>query len=352
MPKPIQVGLIGCGGFAKAVHIPNLLANPKFRIHAAMDVNLQAAEEVARSTGAVYATNELDRLLGDPGVELVFITTRHDSHASLSIRAAKAGKHILCEKPMGLDASECRSVAEAVKEAGVHYTVGYNRGLAPLLAQAKDLLSGLENKRLIYHRLQAPFPEHLWTHDPKLGGGRFVGEGCHIFDLLCELVPVPPVSVYAAGGTFLNSEIVKVADSGAVTLTFADGSVGTTLIASAGCGAFPKESTEIYCAGKAIHIADFKEMEIHGFGDGGKRVVALPKQDKGQAREIDLLADAIRGNGEAPNGLAKAARAAHISFKVVQSIAEGRPVSISEGEWRRDPERATAAFGGTAAVFA
>lgn len=341
MPTPISVGLIGCGSFAKAVHIPNLLANSKYRIHAAMDVDENAAREVARLTGASYATTDLDRLLLDPEVKMVFITTRHDSHAPLSIRAGRAGKHILCEKPMGLSEQECRQVASAVERAGVLYTVGYNRGLALLIVEARHLLTTLPQKRLIYHRLQAPFPEHLWTHDPKVGGGRFIGEGCHIFDLLCELVPAPPVSVYAAGGIFLDPLRVKTPDSGVVTLGFADGSVGTTLIASAGCGSFPKESTEIYCAGKAILISDFKEMETHGFGDGGRQVKTLEKQDKGQAGEIDLLADAILGDGEAPNGPGKAARAALVSLKVVQSIATGLPVAISEAEFQPGPNRSS-----------
>jgi predicted dehydrogenase len=333
MPK-INVGLIGCGGFARGMHIPNLTKNPKFRIHAAMDIDRAVADQVAKDTGADYATADLHKLLTDPAIHAVFITTRHDSHAALSIQAAEAGKHILCEKPMGLDREECRSVAEAVKKAGVKYTVGYNRGIAPLVTKARDLLKTVPGKKMIFHRIQAPFPEDSWTHDPKIGGGRFVGEGCHIFDLLCELVPSPPVLVYAAGGTFLDPAKVKIPDSGIVTLTFADGSVGTTLIASAGCAAFPKEATEIYCAGKAIYINDFKEMSYFGFEAQERVRLECGAVDKGQAIEIDRLADAILNDTAPPNGLVNAARAAVISFKVNESIKNQIPVPIAESEYR------------------
>jgi len=332
--KTINVGMIGCGGFARGMHIPNLKKNPKFRIYAAMDIDQAVADQVAKDTGAEYATTDLHKLLADPSIHAVFITTRHDSHAALSIQAAKAGKHILCEKPMGLHREECRALAEAVNKAGVKYTVGYNRGMAPLVTKAGELLKTVSGKKMIYHRIQAAFPEDSWTHDPKIGGGRFVGEGCHIFDLLCELVQAPPVMVYAAGGTFLNPAIVKIPDSGIVTLTFADGSVGTTLIASAGCAAFPKEVTEIYCAGRAIYINDFREMSYFGFEAQERARLEYGATNKGQAVEIDQLADAIINDTEPPNGLVKAARAAVISFKVNESIKNNAPVPICEAEYK------------------
>jgi len=330
----LRTALIGCGAFARGMHIPNLKQNSKYEIVAAMDVVGKAAEEVAAETGATYWTTEVDRVCNDPAVDVVIISTRHDSHASLSIRAARAGKHVLCEKPMGLSVDECRHVALAVKESGVKYCVGYNRGMAPLICKARDVMAGLTRRKLIYHRIQAPFPEDLWTHDPKVGGGRFVGEGCHIFDLLCELVPAAPVMVYAAGGTFLNPDKVKIPDSGIVTITFADGSVGAMLMASEGCASFPKESTEIYCEGKAIWINDFRDMEVRGFGDARDGQSSLEKGDKGQVTEIDQLADAILEGKPCPNDIVKAARAAIISYKVHESIATGAPVSIQEGDFQ------------------
>jgi len=330
MDKQIKTAIIGCGSFVNSMHIPNMLKNPKFKIHACVDINESAAKETCKKTGAEYWTGDIDRILKDKNIDLVVITTRHNTHAGLTVQAANAGKHILCEKPMAMNIEECHAVSSAVKKNNVKYTVGYNRGIAPLIKKAKELLTGDSHKKMIYHRIQAPFPADSWTHIPEIGGGRFIGEGCHIFDLLCEITETAPVSVYAAGGTFLDPDKVKISDSGIITIFFGDGSVGTTLISSAGCSAFPKEATEIYCNGKVIYINNFTDFEYYPGTNGAEK---YSKQDKGQADEIDLLADSIINDTQSPNGINKAARAAIISFKVNESIAGMKPVQIKETEY-------------------
>ena len=303
---PINIGLIGCGGFMRHMHLPNLLVGSDWRVAATCDADLAAAEALRTAAGAAYATADPARLWADEAIEAVLIATRHDSHAALSIAAARAGKHVLCEKPMGLNEAECRQVVAAVQAAGVVYTVGYNRGMAPLVVEAQRLIGASAAKRLIYHRIQAPFPADNWTHQAAIGGGRFVGEGCHIFDLFCELVGAPPVSVYAAGGTFLDPARVHIPDSANVTISFADGSVATTLISSDGCADFPKEATEIYWAGKAIYIDNFTSLSYHGVVENGDGRIVLKAGDKGHRIEIDRFADAILTGAPVPNGLVAA----------------------------------------------
>ena len=328
--RGINVAFVGCGAFARGMHIPNMAKNDRYNLYAACDIVKENAKQVSEEYNMKYFTGDYREVLDDEDVDLVVVTTRHNEHARLTIEAANAGKHVLCEKPMGLSERECRDVVKAVKANGVKYTVGYNRGMAPLVTKARDLIEPLDKKKLMYHRIQAPFPEDHWTHDPEVGGGRFVGEGCHIFDLFCELVGKPPVSVYASGGIFLNPGKVRIPDSGIVTIAFEDGSVAATLIASDGCASFAKEATEIYCDGKAIHIDNFREMKYYGFDPEKKeQVLTLDETDKGQAVEIDRLADAILNDTEPPNGIVNAARAAVISFYVDESIQTGKAIPVS-----------------------
>jgi len=329
MTERVRVGLIGCGSFARGMHVPNLVKSDKLTLAATCDIDLALADKLCQETGARYATQDVSRLLADPEIDAVFIVTRHDTHAPLAVQAAQAGKHILCEKPMGLNRNECVQVAEAVRKAGVVYTVGYNRGLSPLVLKAKELLAQYPGKKMIYHRIQAPFPADSWTHDPAIGGGRFVGEGCHIFDLFCE-----PVAVYAAGGTFLDPTRVKIPDSALVTLTFADGSVATTLIASDGCAEFPKEATEIYWGGKAIYIDNFQTLSYHGVVENGEGRIALKAGDKGHRYEINQFAEAVLHGAPPPNGLVAACRAALISFLVNESLAGGQVLPICEADYQ------------------
>src|SRR5690242_20396250 len=125
--NPINVALIGCGSFVRHTHLANLRANEQFRLYATVDVNGDAARQIAEESGAAYWTDDPQRALDDPTVELVLICTPHHTHADLSICAAQAGKHIYCEKPMGLSEDECRLVSEAVQKARVKYVGGYNR---------------------------------------------------------------------------------------------------------------------------------------------------------------------------------------------------------------------------------
>ena len=90
--KQLNVGLIGCGGFQMGCHVPNLQANPKYSILAAMDVNEDAAKRAAGATGSKYWTTDLNKLLSDKEVDVVFISTVHDTHAELSVAAANAAK--------------------------------------------------------------------------------------------------------------------------------------------------------------------------------------------------------------------------------------------------------------------
>jgi predicted dehydrogenase len=205
--------------------------------------------------------------------------------------------------------------------------------MAPLVQQARAHLQANPARKLIYHRIQAPFPPDHWIHDPAIGGGRLIGEGCHIFDLLCELVAAPPVQVYAAGGTFLDPKRVPTHDSAIVTLTFADGSVGATLIGSDGCATFPKEATEIYWGGRAIYLDNYQRMAVHGLSPSEREEIDLGAVDKGHRVEIERFAEAILTGAPAPNGLVPACRAALISFLAVQSLVTGQALPVVASDY-------------------
>ncbi|MCF6174710.1 MAG: Gfo/Idh/MocA family oxidoreductase [Victivallaceae bacterium] len=330
---PLKTGLIGCGSFARGMHVPNMIASEYYTIHACCDLDEDAARAVSETAEAAYFTTDVNKIFNDPEIEVIVIATWHDSHAELTIKAAEAGKHILCEKPMGMNMAECRKIATAVRANNVKYTVGYNRGLSPFISKAVDLLTPENDKRMIYYRMQAPFPASHWTHNPAVGGGRFIGEGCHNFDVLCELVAAPPVAIYASGGIFLDPDVVKIPDSASVTISFADDSVATVLINSKGCADFPKESIEIYCNGKVICISDYIKMETFGFEPNCKTTLEAKTQNKGHIKEIEQLADAIINDKEPPSGIRQATRAACISYKVNESIATGKVIPISEEEY-------------------
>lgn len=323
----INVGLIGCGGFVRHTHLANFLANKRFRLYATVDVNLEAARQIAEESGAAYSTDEVDRVFRDPEIEMVFICTPHFNHAELAVQAAQAGKHIYCEKPLGLTEDDCRSVSEAVREAGVKYIGGYNRAMAPFTKQARAILAPLNAPMLIVHRIADWNPYSTgWLLDEHLSGGRIVGEGGHAVDMICRLTGQDPVRVYAEGGNFAEPSPTGAADSTLINLGFADGSAGVIMLSSVGSNAFPKEEIQITCANHTIVIYGFERMVI--CGPAQQETLSLPEMDKGLKAMLDLAADVVRTDLPSPIGVNEAWRATKATLAAVHSIRTRQVVTF------------------------
>jgi predicted dehydrogenase len=323
----INVGLIGCGGFVRHTHLANLLANKRFRLHATADVNAEAARQIASESGAAYWTEDVSRVFADPDIELVFICTPHHNHAELSVQAAQAGKHIYCEKPMGLNDNECQQVAEAVRKAGVTYIGGYNRAMAPFTLQAREILAPLNAPILIFHRIADWNPYSTgWLLPEHLSGARIVGEGGHAVDMICRLTGQNPVRVYAEGGNFAEPSPTGAADSALITLGFPDGSSGVIMLSSVGSNSFPKEELQITCANHTLNIQLFERMVV--CSPSGTETFTLPEQDKGLKAMLDLTARVVQDGETNPIGIDEAWRACRATFAAVRSIHERQVVPM------------------------
>jgi predicted dehydrogenase len=319
--EPINVALIGCGGFVRHTHLNNLTKHPGFQIYAAVDVDQASAQHIAGASGAAYWTDDADRAIHDPAVELVFIATPHHTHADLAIRTARAGKHIYCEKPMGLSEAECAAVIEAVKAAGVKYIAGYNRAVAPFTLQARAILAGLNAPMLIHHRFADWNPYgHGWLIDESLSGGRLIGEGGHSLDTMCRLTGQDPVRVYAEGGNFGVPSPTQAPDSANITVGFPDGSAGTLMLSSVANNRYPKEEVVITCANHTIVIHGFERMTV--YTPEGEQTYSLPEADKGLYAMLDMAYAALREGGSITVGTTEALRTSRITFAAVRAIRQ------------------------------
>ena len=117
----VRVGIIGCGKIAQVRHIPEYEANPNAEVVALYDVDHDRACELAEHHGAT-AYNSLDDLLDDPDIDAVSVCTSNATHAEATIKALRAGKHVLCEKPMAI------TRAAAITEAGTFFCVPFEAG--------------------------------------------------------------------------------------------------------------------------------------------------------------------------------------------------------------------------------
>jgi predicted dehydrogenase len=290
----IRVALCGAGGFAKGMHLPNLRKlRDKYSLYAVQSRTGANAQDIAVKFGAAYSTTDYDRILDDPAVDMVMICSRHDSHADMAIRALRAGKAVFVEKPMGLTARECAEVMRAAKESASPFMVGFNRRFSKHAAAMREALKDRKNPALVAYRMNAGFiPQESWIQGPE-GGGRMIGEGCHIFDLFTYLTGSEAVSLSVDQLSPATDQVSRT-DNMIATVKFADGSVCALLYTGQGHKGYPKESCEVFCDGSVLVLDDYKELR--GFG------VSVPAcksagPEKGHYEELEAFYAAIK-NGD------------------------------------------------------
>ncbi len=321
IPGQIRVGIIGAGSFVRSVHLPNLKQLPnQYLVSAIAGRNGAAATNVAKQYGARYAATNIDEVLNDPAIDLVMIASRHDMHAAHAIQAAKSGKAVFLEKPAALSLTELEELIDAVRRAGVPFLVGFNRRFSPMMRSVKTLLNQRTNPVVVTYRMNAgPLPMDSWIQGPE-GGGRILGEACHIFDLFNYLIGAAPVDVHAMA---LHSSTPHIArtDNFTATIRYADGSLCTLVYTSLGSTDLPKEFMEVFFEGRSMVMDDYKKLSF--FGISGKPI-SKSLQDKGHADELRAFADYLQGRAAAPMTLDEIESATRISLIVDEYVRDSR----------------------------
>lgn len=291
----VQVGVIGAGNFASRILLP-ALNKTDAGLHTVVSRGGTSAAIAARKFGFKFASSDEKAVLENEAINTIFVATRHDSHARLVIAGLQAGKHVFVEKPLALNRDQLEAVAEAVAQAPhQQLLVGFNRRFAPLTQEMKRLVDGRVEPLSLIYTVNAGFipPDH-WTQDPEVGGGRIIGEACHFIDLLRFLVGHPIIDVSARSMRLTPAR--KSADTLTITLTFADGSLGTVHYFANGSKRFPKERVEVFSDGRVLVLDNFRSLK--GYGWSGFRSKRFLRQDKGHRAEISAFVDRVVRGGD------------------------------------------------------
>ncbi|HMN27648.1 MAG TPA: Gfo/Idh/MocA family oxidoreductase, partial [Caldilineaceae bacterium] len=263
----LRLAVVGAGGFAKGMHLPNLQRlRTLYHIRAIVSGTGSNAKATALQYNADYATSNYEDVLNDPDVDAVLLATRHNLHASQAMAAAKAGKALFLEKPMALNQHELDELAAVLAETTVPFMLGFNRRFSPPAQRIHQALAGRQSPLQMLYRVNAGYlpPDH-WTQGPE-GGGRMIGEGCHMLDLFQFLVNgAEPVSM-TASAVQPHVEHLTGADNVSVTVQYADGSLGTLIYTALGAPAFSKEYVEVYADQKVFVLDDYKSLRAYGAG--------------------------------------------------------------------------------------
>jgi predicted dehydrogenase len=198
--EKLRVGIIGAGGIAQSRHIPALLTLSELAsVEAICDIHEETARLTAEKFGVPHAFVDYQDMLGI--VDAVVICTPNRYHAGISVAALKAGKHVLCEKPMAMTAEECEEMIKASKESGKQLAIAYHYRFMREARAAKKVIEENEIGQPIVARAKALRRRKVpgwgvFTNKELQGGGAMIDYGCHFLDLALWLLGSPePVEV-------------------------------------------------------------------------------------------------------------------------------------------------------------
>ena len=316
----IRIAVIGAGSFAKGMHLPNLKAlTDYYHIQAIVSRTGHNAQNIAKQFGANYASTDYRQILDDPEVDAVLIATRHNLHTTMALQALKTGKHVFVEKPLCLKQSELEAIkafySSSLKNQKTSPPIlmtGFNRRFSPHMRRIKEIVINRSNPMIINYRMNAGYiPLDHWVHTEE-GGGRNIGEACHIYDLFTYLTEAGAINVQARAVTPRTGHYSRL-DNFVVIITFDDGSVATLTYTALGSKDYPKEKLEVYVDGKVLVMDDYRNLNIYGAKIKG---VKTKFSEKGQKEEILSYAKVIKMGGEWPIALWEQIQATEIALQV------------------------------------
>lgn len=315
------LGIIGAGNFTKSTIVPNLKklnANIKY-IASARGLS---GTTTAKKFGISQSTTSYKDILADKEVDAVLITTRHNAHANQVIESLKAGKHVFVEKPLALNFEELKEVEEVYKKYNITLTVGFNRRFSPFIQDAKKHLGNTNTPINVIATMNAGFiPADVWVHDMEVGGGRIIGEACHLIDLITYLTGSLVESVVMNA---LGSNTAENTDNASILLKYKNGSQGVINYFSNGSKAYSKERVEVYSQNRTIVVDNFRKSTYYGFKSSGMK----KSQDKGHFNQFKLFVENLKNGGKAIIPFAEVLNTSKTAIAAVESLKKGTWINV------------------------
>ena len=317
----VGIAFVGAGNYAKAQLIPAIASASKVRKVQVVTATGASARRTSEKYDYASCGTDPQEVFENDAVDLVFIATQHDSHASLAREAMKAGKAVWLEKPIGLDQESVRELVAAARDTQGFLSVGYNRRFSPHAEKIRETFDGRSEPMSIRYTVAAgATPAGTWVTDPKTGGGRIIGECCHFIDLCIYLVGTLPSSVYARG----LSRDPERDDSFVANVSFTDGSVATLEYLANASAELPKERFEVSSERKTAICENFRRTTVMG----GTPLKTL-NQNKGQREAVLAVIEACRTGAGSPFTLEELTANSETTFGILESMRTGQAVDLT-----------------------
>ena len=344
----IKIGILGCGKIAQVRHIPEYAANPDCELVGFYNPTKSRAEDMAAKYGGV-AYNTAEELLANPEIDAVSVCAANYAHADLAIQAMKAGKHVLCEKPMAVTLADCEEMVRVSEETGKYLMIGQNQRLTKAHALAKKMITNREIGKVITFRTTFGHggPEtwsitpgkNTWFFDKtKAAMGAMADLGIHKTDLIQFLMGSNVVRTTAKLTTLdkrgADGNLIGVDDNAICIYEMTDGVIGT-MTASWTYYAAEDNSTVIYGTGGEMRIYDDPAHSIVVKKIGQEPVYYDVEQIQTNDNQtasgvIDCWIDCLKENREPEISGRSVLSAMRAVFASMESSETGKTVEIPE----------------------
>jgi predicted dehydrogenase/threonine dehydrogenase-like Zn-dependent dehydrogenase len=300
--------VIGAGNFVRTMLLPHVKG--KMALGTVVNGTGLSARHVKEKFGFAKAATDFSEATS----EAVIIGTRHDLHASLVLKALKAGKQVFVEKPLCLTEAELAEIDAAIAETSGSLMVGFNRRFAPAAVEMKKWLDAAPGAKMMsYHVCAGVLAADHWYAD-LAQGGRIIGEACHMLDFACFMLGKPVrVSAQKTG-----------ADSISAQVEFADGSTFQLLYSAEGDSAFPKESIRVFANGLVAECENFMRLTVWK----NRKAKVSKHASKGHAEEMAAWLGFLKEGKPHPLPDAQARQSMRVTFAVVEAARSSQSVEL------------------------
>ena len=336
--KNIRVGVIGAGRIGK-IHAENLATRvPGVVVAAIADVNVAAGRELAAKLHVETVHADCMKIIEDKSIDAVAICSSTDTHADLIIAAAKADKHVFCEKPVDHSLEKIDKAIDAVKKAGVQCQIGFNRRFDPNFKKLRDLVQAGKIGDLQILRITSRDPAPPPAEYVKLSGGMFLDMTIHDFDMARYLSGSEVEEVYAAGGVMVDPAIGAAGDidTAIITLKFTNGAIGTIDNCRKAVYGYDQRAEVFGAGGMAATANNTPNTSVYSNADG---VVSekplyffLERYMDSFVAEMRDFITAIHEGVPTPVTVEDGRKPVVIAMAAKKSLQENRPVKLSEIE--------------------
>lgn len=316
------LGIIGSGNFTSATILPNLKKLNADIAYLASSGGLSSTT-LAKKYSIANSTTDYNQILKDSEVDLVLITTRHNSHASMVLESMKAGKSVFVEKPLAIKEEELNEIVSNYEQSNVNISVGFNRRFAPLAQKMKSILGSNETPMNIVATMNAgAIPANVWVHDMEIGGGRILGEACHYIDL-CTYLSGSKVMEVCMNAMGINPN--ENTDNVSILLKYENGSNAVINYFANGSKSYSKERVEVFSQERTLVMDNWRRLYGFGFKGFSK---ARSKQDKGHFNQFQTLLKQQRNGGNPIIPFEEIVNTTRASFAAIKSLKEQKWIKV------------------------